>query len=88
MAPHANPSPLALGLGPVNVAAANRLGPRRRRAVMWGWGATRSVCNADRLPEGRRIVEHGEHEVGHIGAGDRVAVRHIGAHDGPVFWRS
>jgi hypothetical protein len=35
MAPHANPSPLALGLGPVNVAAANRLGPRRRRAVMW-----------------------------------------------------
>ena len=33
MAPHANPSPLALGLGPV--PAANRLGPRRRRGVMW-----------------------------------------------------
>jgi hypothetical protein len=41
MAPRANLSPLALGLGPVNVLAANRLGPRRRRAAMMWAGERR-----------------------------------------------
>src|SRR6266498_992482 len=44
----------------------------------------RSVRDPDCLSECGWVVEHLEHGVGHVGAGDRVAAWHVGAHAGPV----
>src|SRR6266545_5730700 len=43
-----------------------------------------SVCDPDGLLDGGRVVQHREHGVGRVSAGDRVGTRHVPTDDGPV----
>src|SRR5215207_956207 len=73
---------------PEKASAAMARRVTRRYAVNMGTSdkfASPLVGDADGLLDRLGLLEHAKHEMGDVSTGDRVATRHIPAHDGPVL---